>query len=317
MKNGLGWLALPSLLMLGITHAQTNKVTYVYTDFQGTPLAEADANGNITATFDYKPYGSQALGTPSTGPAYTGHVSDSDTGLIYMQARYYDADVARFLSIDPVTPVAGNAFNLNRYTYANNNPIVNMDPDGRNSIIVLNGDGSININIPVNFTGPAATAQNINSIKADAASRWSGLYNISGQIAKVSVAIVDVNSNTPKKAVNNITLLNGPTSDKISQGASFVRGGNSGEWDMTSNGMKVGESAHETGHLMGDKDYYKSGTDANGARFTNPLPGYSNNLMGALNATTMTDSRNMDLILSSPKNTVEYTPPPPPPPPQL
>lgn len=169
MRNGLGWFALSSLLMLGITHAQTNKVTYVYTDFQGTPLAEADANGNIIATFDYRPYGSQTLGSPLTGPGYTGHMNDSNTGLIYMQARYYDADVARFLSIDPATPVAGNAFKLNRYTYANNNPMVNIDPDGRNSIIVLNSDGSININIPINFTGPAATTQNINAIKADAA----------------------------------------------------------------------------------------------------------------------------------------------------
>ena len=60
------------LLMLwlgGVAHAGT--VTYVYTDPQGTPLAEADANGNITATFDYAPYGSQALGTAPSGPGYT------------------------------------------------------------------------------------------------------------------------------------------------------------------------------------------------------------------------------------------------------
>jgi hypothetical protein len=37
--------------------ALAGTVTYVYTDPQGTPLAEADANGNITATFDYRPYG--------------------------------------------------------------------------------------------------------------------------------------------------------------------------------------------------------------------------------------------------------------------
>lgn len=44
-----------------MAHAQPGKVTYFYTDPQGTPLVEADANGSITATFDYKPYGSQAL----------------------------------------------------------------------------------------------------------------------------------------------------------------------------------------------------------------------------------------------------------------
>jgi uncharacterized protein RhaS with RHS repeats len=50
---------------------------------------------------------------------------------LYMQARYYDPAVGRFLSVDPVGPAAGNAYNFNRYDYANNNPIVNIDPDGR------------------------------------------------------------------------------------------------------------------------------------------------------------------------------------------
>jgi RHS repeat-associated protein len=129
------------LLMLwlgGVAHAGT--VTYVYTDPQGTPLAEADASGNITATFDYAPYGSQALGTAPNGPGYTGHVNDPDTGLVYMQARYYDPSTGRFLSTDPVTPAAGNLFNFNRYAYANNNSIVNMDADGQLTGSLLHRD---------------------------------------------------------------------------------------------------------------------------------------------------------------------------------
>ena len=135
MRKGLGWLILPLFtLVLGIAHAQPGKVTYVYTDPQGTPLAEADANGNITATFDYKPYGSQALGSPPTGPGYTGHVNDPDTGLVYMQARYYDPIVGRFLSLDPIPPSAGNIYNFSRFSYANNNPAVNIDSDGRQTL---------------------------------------------------------------------------------------------------------------------------------------------------------------------------------------
>lgn len=118
----------------GVVSAGTPTITYIYTDAQGTPLAEADANGNITATYDYKPYGSQALGSPPSGPGYTGHVNDPDTNFVYMQARYYDPPVGRFLSIDPVVPVAGNAFNFNRFDYGNNNPIKNVDPDGRDSV---------------------------------------------------------------------------------------------------------------------------------------------------------------------------------------
>lgn len=38
---------------------------------------------------------------------------------------------ARFLSVDPKSPKSGDVFGFNRYTYANNNPVTNLDPDGR------------------------------------------------------------------------------------------------------------------------------------------------------------------------------------------
>lgn len=113
-------------------HAQQQgTVTYVYTDPQGTPLAETDAQGNITATYDYTPYGTTALGTPPNGPGYTGHVNDPETNLVYMQGRYYDPATGRFLSVDPLSPAPGNAFNFNRFSYGNNNPITYIDPTGK------------------------------------------------------------------------------------------------------------------------------------------------------------------------------------------
>jgi RHS repeat-associated protein len=56
---------------------------------------------------------------------------DTDTSLIYMQARYYDPDVGRFLSMDPKPPMAIDGTDFNRYAYARNNPYRNVDPDGR------------------------------------------------------------------------------------------------------------------------------------------------------------------------------------------
>lgn len=112
--------------------AQSNgTVTYILTDQQGTPLAEADANGNITASFDYTPYGTIALGTSPDGPGYTGHVNDPETNLVYMQARYYDPSVGGFLSVDPGEPSSGNLFTFGRYGYASENPIGNTDPTGK------------------------------------------------------------------------------------------------------------------------------------------------------------------------------------------
>jgi RHS repeat-associated protein len=121
------------LLLIVSNVAHADKVTYVYTDPQGTPIAEADEQGNITKTFDYRPYGEQALGQPPNGVGYTGHVNDPDTGLVYMQARYYDPELGRFLSVDPVGPKPGDVFGFNRFAYARNNPIANIDPNGQES----------------------------------------------------------------------------------------------------------------------------------------------------------------------------------------
>ena len=87
--------------------------TYVLTDVQGTVLAREDAQGNIIARYDYRPYGKQQTGPVAAGPGYTGHVEDPDTGLVYMQQRYYDPEMGGFLSTDPVMPDPGNPFNFN------------------------------------------------------------------------------------------------------------------------------------------------------------------------------------------------------------
>ncbi|WP_277928951.1 HYD1 signature containing ADP-ribosyltransferase family protein, partial [Luteimonas aquatica] len=59
------------------------------------------------------------------------HVLDAATGMNYMQQRYYDPAIGRFLSVDPVTANSGTGANFNRYWYANNNPYRFTDPDGR------------------------------------------------------------------------------------------------------------------------------------------------------------------------------------------
>jgi RHS repeat-associated protein len=58
-------------------------------------------------------------------------VLDVATGMNYMQQRYYDPGVGRFLSRDPVTANTKTGANFNAYWYANNNPYKFTDPDGR------------------------------------------------------------------------------------------------------------------------------------------------------------------------------------------
>ncbi|TCV92074.1 RHS repeat-associated protein [Luteibacter rhizovicinus] len=125
------WIAALTAFATVQVAAAAETVTYYYTNPQGTPLATTDSAGNITSASEYRPYGSQVSGVAAAGPGYTGHVNDPDSGLVYMQARYYDPAIGRFLSVDPVSDQAGDLFALARYTYAGNNPVVNIDPDGR------------------------------------------------------------------------------------------------------------------------------------------------------------------------------------------
>ncbi|EKQ58496.1 wall-associated protein, partial [Xanthomonas citri pv. malvacearum str. GSPB1386] len=94
--------------------------------------AVTDTAGHVVERTDYQPYGSP-IGKTVDGIGYTGHAMDGATGLTYMQQRYYDQDLGRFLSVDPVAADSVLAANFNRYWYANNNPYRFTDPDGRQS----------------------------------------------------------------------------------------------------------------------------------------------------------------------------------------
>ncbi|UBB24917.1 hypothetical protein LAG73_16525 [Pseudoxanthomonas japonensis] len=106
-------------------------VKYQHTDALGTPIAVTDAAKAIVQTSEYEPYGQLTNRALTDGPGYTGHVQDAATGLTYMQQRYYDPVIGRFLSVDPVTAYSSPGANFNRYRYANNNPYKFIDPDGR------------------------------------------------------------------------------------------------------------------------------------------------------------------------------------------
>jgi RHS repeat-associated protein len=115
----------------------TNSVpTYDHTDGLGSPVAQSDASRSVGIPTRYEPYGLIATGTPRK-IGFTGHVNDTETGLIYMQQRYYDPVAGRFLSIDPVTTDEETGEDFNRYGYANNNPSRNIDPDGRLAVLAV------------------------------------------------------------------------------------------------------------------------------------------------------------------------------------
>ena len=128
------WGAVLTLLCgcgLSISALAQSTVQYIHTDALGSPVAITDSAGNLVERNAFDPYG-QSLGqAPMDAPGFTGHMSDSATSLTYMEQRYYDPQISKFLSVDPVTTFSNPTGAFNRYWYANNNPQRFIDLDGR------------------------------------------------------------------------------------------------------------------------------------------------------------------------------------------
>jgi RHS repeat-associated protein len=103
-------------------------------DCRGSTVAITDAAGNITDTFAYDTYGNMVsrTGTSQVIFGYNGRagVATDSNGLIYMRARYYAPEMRRFVNADIVPGEISNAVTLNRFAYANGNPVSFVDPFG-------------------------------------------------------------------------------------------------------------------------------------------------------------------------------------------
>jgi RHS repeat-associated protein len=110
-------------------------------DGLGSTLALSDMSGAAQISYTYDPFGT----TSSTGSAssnssqYTGRENDG-TGLYYYRARYYSPILQRFISEDPLE-FEGSP-DLNLYSYALNNPVNFIDPDGGSPTLVTGAVGA-------------------------------------------------------------------------------------------------------------------------------------------------------------------------------
>lgn len=123
--------------------ATSKLVNYTYHhDALQSVLGQSGHEGSILATQSYSAFGSilSQSGTSNNAQKYTGREFDSETGLYYYRARYYDPVRGDFISEDPKGFDAG----VNFYAYANNNPINANDPSG-NIYIFVGGFGDVSL----------------------------------------------------------------------------------------------------------------------------------------------------------------------------
>ena len=117
---------------------------YVQKNFQGDIVALVDRDGTVVAKYVYDAWGNgkvcNASGTLNTSDSFIGNINpfryrgyyyDVETGLYYLQTRYYDPQAGRFLNADSVDYIAPDLIGgLNLYAYCNNNPVMYSDPEG-------------------------------------------------------------------------------------------------------------------------------------------------------------------------------------------
>ncbi len=128
----ISWVVLVYLSVVSSSFS-SEKIAFYHYDLLGSPVAATNEKGEVLWREEYSPYGNKLLNQDAMSDnarGYTGHVHDAETGLTYMQARYYDPEIGRFMSIDPVEFKVDNPVSFNRYAYGNNNPYKYIDPNG-------------------------------------------------------------------------------------------------------------------------------------------------------------------------------------------
>ena len=141
-----------------------SEYTYYTQNAHGDVVNLTNANGEVTKTYKYNAFGVEKDISESDTNAfrYCGEYYDSESGTIYLRARYYDPTIGRFISRDSFAGKNEDPLSLNLYTYCANNPIVNIDPTGHFWNIVVGAIGGALLNGAVTVASNLLTGEKWN-----------------------------------------------------------------------------------------------------------------------------------------------------------
>ncbi|MCI6653570.1 MAG: hypothetical protein MSH11_09230 [Ruminococcus sp.] len=127
-----------------------NNMYYYVKNLQGDIVKILDSNGSAVASYKYDAWGTITGKTVTNTTIdtlspfrYRGYVYDSDTGLYYLQSRYYDPTTSRFINEDVYCDTdKGSPLCTNMFSYCENNSINKIDIDGRDAILMIDKYGA-------------------------------------------------------------------------------------------------------------------------------------------------------------------------------
>lgn len=122
---------------------------YYLLNVQGDVIALMNANGTIVAEYQYDPWGVPTVKTASNAQGsdaaignvnplrYRGYYYDTETGFYYLQSRYYDPVIGRFISADNYMSTGQGFIGCNMFAYCTNNPVCYVDEDGSVAVAAI------------------------------------------------------------------------------------------------------------------------------------------------------------------------------------
>ena len=112
-----------------------NTLYYYVLNAQGDVVRIVDGSRSVVASYTYDPWGKiiSSSGTlADINPLrYRGYYYDTETGFYYLQSRYYDPEIGRFINADSYASTdATGLLSTNMFAYCENDPVNKSDPDG-------------------------------------------------------------------------------------------------------------------------------------------------------------------------------------------
>ena len=142
-------------------------------NLQGDVVGIRNASGTLVAQYVYDAWGNHRQITDGSGNdvsdnpnhianinpfRYRGYYYDTETGWYYLNTRYYDPNVGRFLSPDTILGANGGLLGYNLYAYCNNNPVMFSDPSGNSIVVSTIFAIDTPVTVPVPLTQPNITS---------------------------------------------------------------------------------------------------------------------------------------------------------------
>ena len=274
-----------------------NSYYYVLTNIQGDVLGIYNPAGELVASYEYDTWGNLINMTDTSGVnigtinpiRYRGYYFDEDTGLYYLQSRYYDPQVGRFINADGVTDGGAGIKGVNLDLYSANNPILYLDPTGKwiikdaikkiakkymkpgiyaakKAFAAIGGTLSIGLNVSFSPSFWNYNLQGAVSIDQEGNTALQGTYasGLTGGSPAISITAYETTTNAP-----NIEKLTGLGYQiGVSAGAGLLAGFHEhtliqdideNKWYFgTSNGLGIGSPGAEVHIEMSDTRTWQS-----------------------------------------------------------